>query len=99
MFMVAGFAGLNVTGLFLIGLGCAPVYPGLMHETPRRFDPATAQRVIGWQVGAAYVGAMVIPGAFGVLAAHWGLEAIFPIIGGVIAILLAAIALLDRVTG
>ena len=99
LFMVAGFAGLNVTGLFLIGLGCAPVYPGLMHETPRRFDPATAQRVIGWQVGAAYVGAMVIPGAFGVLAAHWGLEAIFPIIGGVIAILLAAIALLDRVTG
>lgn len=96
---VSGFAALNVAGLLLLGLGCAPIYPGLMHETPRRFDPATAQRVIGWQVGTAYVGAMVMPGAFGVLAAHWGLEAIFPIIAVFIVVLLASIGLLDRVTG
>ena len=93
-----GFAALNVAGLMLLGLGCAPIYPGLMHETSRRFDPATAQRVIGWQVGTAYVGAMVMPGAFGLLAAHWGLEAIFPIIAGFIVVLLASTGLLDRVT-
>lgn len=99
LLIVAEAASLNLSGLLLLGLGFAPVYPSLMHETPRRFDAATAQKVIGWQVGTAYVGAMVMPAAFGVLAAHWGLEAIFPVVAGFIGVLLGLVVLLDRVTG
>lgn len=90
---------LNLAGLLLLGLGCAPVYPGLMYETPRRFDPHTARKVIGWQVGTACLGAAVMPAAFGVLAAHLGLEAIFPVVAACVVILIGAVALLDRVTG
>ncbi len=52
---VAGFS------LVLIGLGIASVYPGLMHEVPRRFRPEDVQTVIGRQNSAAYVGGAIIP--------------------------------------
>ncbi len=68
----------NLAGLVLLGLGCAPVYPGLMHETPRRFDPDTSRVVVGRQVAFAYVGAALVPPAFGLLAAGVGLWAIMP---------------------
>ncbi|MEY4266781.1 MAG: hypothetical protein RIS90_1316, partial [Pseudomonadota bacterium] len=50
-------APLSLTGLVLLGLGCAPIYPCLMHETARRFEPVTAAKVISRQVGFADVGA------------------------------------------
>ena len=44
LFAAPGLADpLSLAGLVLLGLGCAPVYPALMHETTRRFDPATAR--------------------------------------------------------
>ena len=60
-------------GLVLLGLGCAPIFPTLMHETQRRFAPALARRVIAYQVGLAYAGAAVGPALLGLCAAHWGL--------------------------
>lgn len=55
---------------FLIGLGCAPVYPCLLHETPRRFGERSAQALMGVQMAAAYLGSTLAPPAFGVLAAE-----------------------------
>lgn len=98
LLLVPGTPVLAMTGLALLGLGCAPVYPGLMHETPRRFDPVTARKVIGWQVGAACLGGALMPAGFGLLAAHVGLEAIFPTIGGFAALLLVLVVRLDQVT-
>jgi nitrate/nitrite transporter NarK len=69
-----------------------------MHETPRRFDPETARKVIGWQVAAANIGGAVMPAAFGVLAAGFGLEAVFPVIGGFAVVLLILSIRLDRAT-
>lgn len=88
----------SLTGLVLLGLGCAPVYPSLMHETTRRFDPDTARTVIGRQVAFAYVGTAVGPGALGLLGSAWGLATIMPaVVLGVLALLLLT-SLLDRHT-
>ena len=97
--LVATFpSGLVLAGLVLMGLGCAPVYPSLMHEAAQRFDAATAQRVIGRQVGSAYVGCMVVPAALGLVGAHLGIGLIMPLIAVFVVALLAGSAWLDRLT-
>ena len=85
-------------GLLLMGLGCAPVYPSLMHETTHRFDPDTARRVVGRQVAFACLGASLGPAALGLLGAQAGLGWIAPTVLAAIAALAALAAVLDRVT-
>ena len=63
-------------GLSLIGLGLAPVFPGLMSRTPQRLGPELSSHAIGFQVGAAMIGAAAVPGLLGVMAGRGGLEAI-----------------------
>lgn len=75
---VPALVELALGGLVLVGLGLAPVYPGLMTRTPQRLGPALAAHAVGFQVGAAMIGAALIPGAVGVLAEQFGLEAVFP---------------------
>lgn len=55
-------------GFLLIGLGCAPVFPGMIHETPERFGKSNAQTIIGIQMAFAYMGSTFSPAVFGVLA-------------------------------
>lgn len=57
-------------GLILIGLGCAPIYPCLLHETPENFGPERSQSVMGMQMASAYVGTTLMPPAFGWIAEH-----------------------------
>ncbi len=57
-----------VIGLSLIGLGCAPIYPCIIHSTPMRFGADTSQAVIGVQMASAYVGTTTMPMVFGFLA-------------------------------
>ena len=63
-------------GLALIGLALAPVYPCLMTATPARLGPALAAHAIGYQTGAAMLGAAALPTLAGYLGARQGLEAI-----------------------
>lgn len=98
LFFVPGVPFLPLAGLILLGLGYAPVYPCLMHETPRRFDAPSAPVVIGWQVGAAYVGGAVFPGLIGFLMAHTSLEALAPCLAGVTVVMLVLIRRLDRLS-
>jgi predicted MFS family arabinose efflux permease len=85
------------TGLGLVGLGFAPVYPCLMHEVPRRFAPDAALVVIGRQSGAAYLGVAVLPAVAGVIAQH-ALPAVpWVVIGGIV-VLIAGVRRLDRMT-
>jgi fucose permease len=79
---------LVLPGLLLLGLGLAPVYPCLMHETPERFDGATYQKVIGFQIGAACLGGSVLPGLVGVLASATTLEVLGPCVAAFIVLLL-----------
>ena len=59
------FAGLIVTGL-----GCAPIYPSIIHETPANFGRNLSMSMTGVQMAAAYVGSTLLPPFFGVLAQH-----------------------------
>lgn len=61
---------LALTGLAVIGLGCAPIYPSIIHATPANFGKANSQAVIGLQMAFAYVGATFMPPVFGLLAQH-----------------------------
>lgn len=63
-----GVPVLFALGFLLIGLGCAPVFPGMIHETPERFGKSNAQTIIGIQMAFAYMGSTFSPAVFGVLA-------------------------------
>ena len=57
-----------LAGLVLIGLGCAPIYPSVIHSTPAHFGAQNSQAVIGIQMSSAYVGNLAMPPLFGLLA-------------------------------
>lgn len=56
--------------LGLLGLGLSPLYPTMMHETPRRTGSARSDRIISFQVGAALAGAAALPMLAGFLIQH-----------------------------
>jgi fucose permease len=62
-------------GLCLVGLALAPIYPGLMSETPRRVG-ALSPHAVGFQVSAATAGVAVLPNLGGLVGEHFGLDAI-----------------------
>lgn len=60
----------SVAGFILVGLGCAPIYPCIIHSTPAIFGEEKSQAVIGVQMAAAYTGSCIMPPAFGLIAGH-----------------------------
>lgn len=76
LFAVPAPAPAAFAGLGLVGLGLAPVFPCLMTRTPQRLGTALSAHAIGFQVGAAMIGAAVIPAALGLIAGWVGLDAI-----------------------
>ena len=69
MLLPAG-EGMSFIGLILIGLGCAPVYPCVIHSTPEHFGEEKSQAIIGVQMASAYVGICLMPPLFGLIANH-----------------------------
>lgn len=92
-----GLGGAAVA-LVLLGAGLSVLYPGLMHEVPRRFRTEDVQKVIGRQNSAAYLGAAIFPLLAGGLI-QWVGFLIVPgaLVLGVV-LLLAGVAWLDRLT-
>ena len=61
-----------LVGLMLFGLGCAPIYPCIIHSTPAHFGADNSQALIGVQMASAYVGTLTLPPLFGLIANHIG---------------------------
>ena len=61
-----------LAGLLLVGLVCAPIYPCIIHSTPANFGPEKSQALIGVQMASAYVGTLLMPPLFGVIAGSIG---------------------------
>lgn len=78
---------ISLAGLIIIGLGCAPIYPCVIHSTPSLFGADKSQAVIGVQMAAAYVGTTLMPPLFGLLANHISF-ALYPIYLGIILVLM-----------
>ncbi|MEI8094687.1 MAG: MFS transporter [Spirochaetales bacterium] len=98
LFFVQGVFWLPLVGLVLLGLGFAPVYPCLMHETPGRFIPGAAHVVIGRQVGGSYLAGAALPGLLGLALAHVSLELLAPALGSVLLLLLLLVHQLNRLS-
>lgn len=67
-----------LAGLVVIGLGCAPVYPCIIHSTPSHFGSNNSQAIIGIQMASAYMGSTFIPPLFGLIANHISIK-LFPV--------------------
>lgn len=66
-------------GLVVVGIGCAPIYPSIIHATPTNFGKENSQAVIGVQMAAAYTGTTLTPPLFGLIAQylHIGLYPVY----------------------
>lgn len=60
----------SLIGFSLIGLGCAPIYPCIIHSTPEYFGAERSQAIIGVQMASAYIGTCLMPPLFGLIANH-----------------------------
>ena len=60
----------TLAGFVLVGTGCAPIYPCVIHSTPEIFGAEKSQAIIGVQMASAYVGTLLMPFVFGVIANH-----------------------------
>lgn len=61
-----------LAGLIFAGLGCAPIYPSLLHETPDNFGAEYSQSLMGLQMACAYVGTTFMPSVFGLVTGYIG---------------------------
>ena len=66
-----------VLSLLFMGLGCAPIYPAIIHSTPYNFGAENTSALIGKQMASAYIGSLSLPPIFGVLAKNFG-AGLFP---------------------
>ena len=62
-----------LAGLIIIGLGCAPIYPSVIHATPSNFGRENSQAIIGIQMASAYAGSTFMPPVFGWIASIAGI--------------------------
>lgn len=60
----------TLAGFVLIGLGCGPIFPCMLHETPARFGKENSQYIMGIQMAVAYIGSSFLPPVFGFIASN-----------------------------
>ncbi|NLJ31853.1 MAG: MFS transporter [Clostridiales bacterium] len=84
-------------GLALVGFGCAPVFPGMLSETPKHFGKSLSQAVIGAELTAAYLGVLLLPVGFGFLATHIGMALIPFFIAFLVLAMFVSTALLNQI--
>lgn len=78
----------SLIGLVILGFGAAPIYPSVIHSTPENFGRQNSQALVGLQMASAYVGTLIAPPIFGLIAEHISIS-LYPFF-----ILVFAIALL-----
>jgi fucose permease len=90
LLVIPGIKVLLLPGLFMIGLGCAPIFPCLIHETPTNFGAQNSQSIIGMQMAFSYVGTTMMPPIFGFLASRFG-YGIFQLFLGIMFLLMLVV--------
>ena len=70
LMLLPGTKNVTLAGLVIAGLGCAPIYPCIIHSTPEHFGADKSQAIIGVQMASAYVGSCFMPPLFGLIANH-----------------------------
>ncbi len=95
--MILGLIVLNlqinsiiILGIALVGLGCAPIFPSMIHQTPKLFGSNNSEEITGYQVGMAYLAGLVITPLIGLIANRLFIQ-IIPILYIIFAILLLVV--------
>ncbi len=90
--------GVNVAliGFILSGLGCAPIFPSLIHETPKSFGAEYSQSVIGVQMASAYIGVTFAPSIFGFFAKFFSYSILPIYIGIILVVMIYMVTMLNR---
>ncbi len=86
MLLPLGESG-TIVGLLLVGIGCAPIYPSVIHSTPDHFGAENSHAIIGVQMASAYLGTLIAPPVFGLIANHIS-TSLMPVYLGVILLLM-----------
>lgn len=81
------FKFLLIPSVLLLGLGCAPIFPSMVHETPQLFGKINSQAITGFQIGSAYLSGVVITPIIGLLASHLSIQMI-PIMIGLFSVIM-----------
>lgn len=89
----------SLAGLLLFGLGCAPVFPNLIHITPQRFGKNYSQAIIGLQMASAYVGATLMPPIVGWIGQAIGFSGLPFYLLACLALLYMSIIVCNKKTG
>ncbi len=79
--------GVALAGLVIVGIGCAPIYPSVIHATPANFGKENSQAIIGIQMASAYVGTTFMPPLFGIIAENINIG-LYPFYMAVFAVLM-----------
>ena len=87
---------ISFAGLVVIGLGCAPVFPAIIHSTPGKFGRENSQALVGLQMASAYTGSALVPPLFGLVAGVVGMS-IYPVFLLVFAVLLLSMAVSAKI--
>ncbi len=64
----------TIIGFIIIGIGCSPIYPSVIHSTPQNFGAENSQGIIGIQMASAYIGSTFMPPLFGLIANYISLN-------------------------
>ncbi|ANS74470.1 MFS transporter [Paenibacillus yonginensis] len=94
LMLLAPLPSLFLIGIILIGVGLAPIYPGLLHETPARFGREHSAKLMGYQMAVAYTGSTLLPPLFGFIAGRTSIG-LFPFV--VLAFLICMLMSVEKV--
>jgi len=83
-------------GLVVAGLGCAPIYPAIIHSTPVNFGRSNSHAIVGIQMAAAYTGSTLAPPLFGAMSAWSGMWILPLFLGALMLLGLVMSERLDR---
>lgn len=87
-----------IVGFVIIGLGCAPIYPSIIHSTPTRFGKEKSQSIIGIQMASAYLGSSLMPPLFGVIADFINIRLLPLFIGFFTVLMIVMLTVADKKT-
>lgn len=90
------FSFTTIPGFLLVGLGCAPIFPSLLHDTPVNFGEKNSQSIMGFQMASAYVGITLMPFLFGKVAIFTGYGFLLGFLGFFLALIFAMTRMMNR---
>lgn len=99
LFVPSSSYALSLAGFLILGLGCAPIYPCIVHSAPVNFGAENSGAIIGVQMAFAYVGNTFMPPLFGLIASRVGFEIMPLYLVIFFAIMLVLVLLCFKTTG